>query len=54
MICWDHIETVLLDMDGTLLDLYFDNFFWMELVPQRFAEANHISLDDAKTQLFAR
>ena len=54
MISWDHIDTVLLDMDGTLLDLYFDNFFWMELVPQRFAEANHISLDDAKTQLFAR
>lgn len=54
MICWDHIDTVLLDMDGTLLDLYFDNYFWMEFLPQRFAEANHISLDDAKTQLFAR
>ena len=54
MISWDHIDTVLLDMDGTLLDLYFDNFFWMEFVPQRFAEANHISLDEAKTQLFAR
>lgn len=54
MICWDQIDTVLLDMDGTLLDLYFDNYFWMEFLPQRFAEANHISLDDAKTQLFAR
>lgn len=54
MINWDHIDTVLLDMDGTLLDLYFDNFFWMEFLPQRYAEASHISLDDAKTQLFAR
>ncbi|AUM12490.1 haloacid dehalogenase [Ketobacter alkanivorans] len=54
MICWDHIDTVLLDMDGTLLDLYFDNYFWMEFLPQRYAEAKHISLDDAKTQLFAR
>ncbi|RLU00630.1 GMP/IMP nucleotidase [Ketobacter sp.] len=54
MICWDHIDTVLLDMDGTLLDLYFDNYFWMEFLPLRFAEANHISLDDAKTQLFTR
>ena len=24
---WTDIDTVLLDMDGTLLDLYFDNFF---------------------------
>ena len=54
MIHWDQIDTVLLDMDGTLLDLYFDNYFWMEMVPQRYAEAHHISLDQAKTQLFAR
>ena len=54
MICWDHIDTVLLDMDGTLLDLYFDNHFWLEYVPQRFAEAQHISVDQAKTQLFAQ
>jgi len=54
MIDWDHIDTVLLDMDGTLLDLYFDNFFWLEFLPQRFAEANHLSLDAAKTQLFAQ
>lgn len=54
MINWDQIDTVLLDMDGTLLDLYFDNEFWLELVPQRYAEAKHISVDDAKTQLFAQ
>ena len=28
MINWDSIDTVLLDMDGTLLDLHFDNYFW--------------------------
>ena len=28
---WDRIDTVLVDMDGTLLDLAFDNFFWLEL-----------------------
>lgn len=54
MICWDQIDTVLLDMDGTLLDLYFDNHFWMEFLPQRYAEVQHISLDEAKTQLFAQ
>ena len=35
---WPEIHTVLLDMDGTLLDLRFDNHFWRELVPERYAE----------------
>ena len=30
---WDRIDTVLLDLDGTLLDLAFDNHFWLEHVP---------------------
>lgn len=33
MIAWKEIDTVLLDMDGTLLDLNFDNHFWKEFVP---------------------
>ena len=32
---WSKIDTVLLDMDGTLLDLRFDNWFWQELIPRR-------------------
>ena len=24
------VDTILLDMDGTLLDLHYDNHFWME------------------------
>jgi hypothetical protein len=35
---WDAIDSVFLDMDGTLLDLYFDNHFWLEHVPRRYAE----------------
>jgi putative hydrolase of the HAD superfamily len=35
---WHDIDTVLLDMDGTLLDLHFDNHFWLEHLPQRYAE----------------
>lgn len=54
MLDWNAIDTVLLDMDGTLLDLYFDNHFWLQYLPQKYAEANHLSLDAAKTQLFAR
>jgi putative hydrolase of the HAD superfamily len=34
---WSKIDTVLLDMDGTLLDLRFDNWFWMELIPRHYA-----------------
>ncbi len=44
---WNRIETVLLDMDGTLLDLAFDNRFWRELVPQRLAEARGTDLEAA-------
>ena len=51
MIAWKNIEIVLLDMDGTLLDLNFDNYFWLEFVPQRFAEKNPLSLAQAKQQL---
>lgn len=38
MIDWSAIDTVLLDMDGTLLDLHFDNHFWQHHLPRRFAE----------------
>ena len=37
---WDAIDTVLLDMDGTLLDLRFDNWFWQEHVPAVWAAAH--------------
>jgi len=45
MIDWSRIGTVLLDMDGTLLDLYFDNHFWREHMPRRYAEYH--GLDEA-------
>lgn len=51
MLDWAEIDTVLLDMDGTLLDLHFDNHFWLEHLPQRWAEISGISLADAKGQL---
>jgi putative hydrolase of the HAD superfamily len=51
---WDSIDTVLVDMDGTLLDLAFDNFFWMELVPSRFAERHGMAFDAAHRELAER
>ena len=41
-------------MDGTLLDLKFDNDFWQQHVPVAFAEKNGITLREAKDTLFAR
>ena len=52
MVDWQQIDNVLLDMDGTLLDLYFDNYFWREHVPQRYAEKHDLNVDDAKRTLF--
>ncbi|MBB3102871.1 GMP/IMP nucleotidase [Azomonas macrocytogenes] len=48
---WPAIDTVLLDMDGTLLDLHFDNHFWLEYLPQRYAQCHGISLAMAKLEL---
>ena len=48
MVNWHQIDTVLFDMDGTLLDLHFDNHFWLETVPWHFAQKNKISLTSAK------
>ncbi|MHB8345584.1 MAG: GMP/IMP nucleotidase [Acidiferrobacterales bacterium] len=54
MVNWEDVRTVLLDMDGTLLDLHYDNHFWRVHVPQRFAEKNGLTLDAAKEELFPR
>ena len=48
---WKNIQTVFLDMDGTLLDLHFDNHFWLEHMPQRYAEKNSITLEKARERL---
>lgn len=48
---WADIDTVLLDMDGTLLDLHFDNHFWLEHLPQRYAELHGVSREAADAEL---
>lgn len=48
---WNQVDTVLLDMDGTVLDLAFDTLFWSQIVPQRFAELNGIDLAEAIDRL---
>jgi len=51
---WDRIDHVLLDLDGTILDRYFDDYFWEHFVPERYAEKNNISFGRAKEELFKR
>ena len=47
-------ETLMLDMDGTVLDLAYDNYVWKELVPARYAETKGMSVEDARSRLYAK
>jgi putative hydrolase of the HAD superfamily len=51
---WQEITWVLLDMDGTLLDKHFDDYFWETLVPQEFARRQNLPLEEARQTVFAR
>lgn len=51
MLPWQDIETVLLDMDGTLLDLHYDNDFWLNILPSVYAEKNQLPLEETRVML---
>lgn len=51
---WKQIDSVLLDMDGTLLDKHFDDHFWEEHVPAVYAQENGMNFWDAYDELMAR
>jgi putative hydrolase of the HAD superfamily len=51
---WPDVDCVILDMDGTLLDLHFDTQLWSELLPRRVAERHGLALDDARIQVSTR
>ncbi|MBF0284545.1 MAG: GMP/IMP nucleotidase [Magnetococcales bacterium] len=50
---WDKIRTVLLDMDGTLLDLHFDNVFFLETVPAAYAKRHGMDPAAAKEHILS-
>jgi 5'-nucleotidase len=54
MLTWNRIDTVLLDMDGTLLDLNYDHQFWHEHVPLRLAEKSGSTVEAARLALAER
>ncbi|MEN7343973.1 MAG: HAD family hydrolase [Pseudomonadota bacterium] len=50
---FDAAKTLLLDMDGTLLDLAFDNHFWLDTVPAEVAAQLALSLEEARQRVYA-
>ena len=54
---WALVDTVLLDMDGTLLDLHFDNAYWLHHMPNRYGEINGLTYEQTLERIgpiFAR
>lgn len=49
--CWEEIDTVLLDMDGTLLDRHFDDYFWEHYIPEIYATRHRLDLKEARQLL---
>lgn len=54
MIDWKAVDTVLLDMDGTLLDLHYDNFFWHHYLPEQWGRRHGLDPDSARESLLPR
>jgi len=51
---WQDIETVLLDMDGTLLDKHYDDYFWEQYVPEVYSQKEGISIPRARQVLLEK
>ncbi|SDX67974.1 GMP/IMP nucleotidase [Marinobacter mobilis] len=51
MVNWSQLDTLFLDMDGTLLDLHFDSHFWLEHLPLRYAEHHALTPEQARARL---
>lgn len=54
MIDWQKIETVLLDMDGTLLDKHYDDYFWEHYIPEIYSKKNSVSENEARRFLLKK
>lgn len=54
MLAWDDIDTIILDMDGTILDLHFDNVFWLKHLPELFAAHHNLPKEQGLQLLVSR
>ena len=50
----DGVDTLLLDLDGTLLDLAYDTHFWLEILPEHYGRARGWTADEARAQILPR
>ena len=48
---WEEIDTILLDMDGTILDLNYDNHVWNQALPSAYAEKHSLNEEAARSKL---
>ncbi len=48
---WAQLDTILLDMDGTLLDLAFDNHFWGTVIPEQWGRRYGLDLQSSQQRL---
>jgi len=48
---WNSIDTIFLDMDGTLLDLHFDDHFWQDFLPEAYASHHQLTMEQASREL---
>jgi putative hydrolase of the HAD superfamily len=48
------VDTLLLDLDGTLLDLAFDNRFWRQVVPAAYGARHGLSVQQALEEILPR
>lgn len=51
MLNWSEIDTLLLDMDGTLLDLHYDNQFWTQRLPEHYALYHSVPTSEATARI---
>ena len=49
----ENCSTLMLDMDGTVLDLAYDNYMWLQHVPMTYAQRNNLSIETAKHKLYS-
>ena len=49
----ERCETLMLDMDGTILDLAYDNYMWLTRVPEAYAKAHAVSPEEARKRLYS-
>ncbi|MDX1507068.1 MAG: GMP/IMP nucleotidase [Woeseiaceae bacterium] len=50
----EECDTLMLDMDGTVLDLAFDHYIWMHHVPEKYAERHGVEVEQARQTLYAK